>query len=211
MNRRSYTFNGYHMLKEGNESFSIHVVALYSEALSAVWQWCPFLEKAKTIYMDSGHYFAVFDLEGTKTEGILGRSSGSAEPPHRRRLLSRKPRPARGARARLNCRRRAARLGAGSPCPQQEAFTDPAGPGARSGISRTSRQCVLPESSEVIKLSCPDEKPGRPRLQCRGLAPGCLRVFTTRVWLQKQDNVPIDSGRHGNANLPEAGMYEEYF
>lgn len=169
------------------------------------------MEKAKTAYMDGGHYFAVFDLEGTKTKGILGRSSGSAKPPHSRRLLSRKPRPAGGARARLNCRRRAARLGASSPCPQQEVFTDPAGPGARSGISRTSRQRVLPESSEVIKLSRPDEKPGRPRLQCHRLAPGCLHVFTTRVWPRKQDNVLIDSGRHGNTNLPEVGMYEEYF
>lgn len=158
--------------------------------------------------------FCRFDLEGE----ILGKSSELASSPNRHQLLSPKPRRAGEAQAgpvasviSPNCRRPTGRPGTGSLRPQQEVFTNPAGPGAWSGISRTSRQHVFPESSRVIKPSRPDETPGRPRLQSHGLAPVCLCARTTGVWPQETDGMPVNSRRHRKTYLPEADMYENYF
>lgn len=107
-----------------------------------------------------------------------------------------------------NCRRQTASPGTGSLCPQQEVFTKP---GAWSGISRTSRQHVFPESSRVIKLAHPDERPGRPWLQSHGLAPICLCVCITGVWRQEMDGMPVSSRRHRKTYLPKADMYENDF
>ena len=98
--------------------------------------------KSKNIHIYGGNYFAGVDLEGKKAGAIPGRSSELANLPNGHRLLSEKPRPAIEAQARpvSTVRKQVARLGTGSLHPRQEVFTNPAGPGAWSGISRTSQQ-----------------------------------------------------------------------
>lgn len=135
------------MLKEGNKSFSTQVMAPYSEAFSDNLPKVSIHGKSKNIYIYGGNYFAGVDLEGKKAGATLGGSSEGTDPLNGHQLLSEDPDQPEKHRLDQslqclspNCRRPAARLGTGSLHPQQEVFTNPAGPGAWSGISRTSQQ-----------------------------------------------------------------------
>lgn len=124
------------------------MVAADSEAYSDNLAVSSIHRKSKTIYLNDGNYFAGVDLEGKKAGKILGRSSEVASAPDGHQVLSEKPRRPEKHELDLSvqwisqtCRRQAVRLGTGSLRPQREVFTNPAGSGTCSGISRTSLQC----------------------------------------------------------------------
>lgn len=169
--------------------------------------------------MYGGNYFSGFDLEGKNTGEILGKSSELANPPNPHQLLPKKPRPAGEAQAGLvatmhspNCRRETASQGSGCLRPQQQVFTNPAGPGAWSGISRTSQQRSFPESSRVIKLARPDEKPAGPGCRAAGLPlSACVCMRATRLWPQKQTTCRASPGSTGQLIFPRLTCRKNIF
>lgn len=205
------------MLQDGKRSkFSTQVVVPYSETFSDNWPWSPFMEKAKPFM-----YMMVIILQhwpwGQEAWGILGRSSELASPPNGHQLLSEYPKPSREAQARPT---------ALVPLPKVQETSCQAGhrlpAPTTGGIYKPSRAwrlvrdfkdkpAAFPESSRVIKLACPDEKPGKSGLQIHRLASGCLHVFTTRVWLQKWEQHACWFQPVWKTYLPEGDMNEEYF
>ena len=69
---------------------------------------------------------------------------------------------------------------------------------------------MFPESSRVIKLARPDEKPAGPGCRAAGL-PLSVCVCVPPGLATEMDDLQVKSMQHRATCLPEADMHEKYF